>query len=68
MKKDFDKAVLTDKDRMFEFMLDTKTKEEWDQNCQDIKNANGGEYPEIFRTEVVNSGLMALKTAELKMF
>ena len=40
-----------------ELMKSSKTKDEWNANCDKVKAANGG-YPDWWYPEIVASGLM----------
>ncbi len=41
-------------------MLGAKSERDWDERCDQVKAANGGDYPSFWFAEINMSGLMAL--------
>lgn len=42
-----------------ELMKGSKTKDEWNANCDKVKKASGGQYPSWWYQKIILSGLMA---------
>ena len=46
-----------EKNEAIELMKSSKSKEEWNRNCDKVKAANQGFYPEWWYAEIISSGL-----------
>lgn len=44
-------------EEVVKLMESSKTVGEWNANCQKVKDASGGAYPEFWFTAVIKSGL-----------
>lgn len=45
------------KNQAIELMKSSTSKEDWNNKCDQVKAANGGQYPEWWYAEIVISGL-----------
>jgi hypothetical protein len=48
---------LTTKEGVVALMESSRTPDEWNQNCDTVKSANGGDYPLFWWKAIVKSGL-----------
>jgi hypothetical protein len=47
-------------------MESSKTRAEWNANCDAVKTANGRDYPDFWYQEIVESGIATAKIAEFQ--
>ena len=49
----------TPEDRAVALMRNSRSEKEWDDNCDKIKAANNGNYPEWWNEKIISSGIAA---------
>lgn len=50
---------LTTQDGVREYMSRSLNTDDWNRRCNNVKEANGGNYPDFWYTTVISSGLLA---------
>lgn len=50
---------LTQENDVVDLMLSSKTVDEWNDNCDRVKEANGGQYPGFWYKSIIQSGVLA---------
>jgi hypothetical protein len=49
---------LTNKDAVVALMLSSTSESNWDDNCDKVKAANGGDYPSFWYQAIIFSGVL----------